>query len=289
VSGIAGLPAGQRRAIVARELEGRGYADIAQELHVSEGAVRGLIFRARDSLRSAAALALPPGLLQRLMGAEATMLTGAPETAVTAKLAAVAVVASVLAGSVTLATPSPDAIHGPATAQAAEIAPERPLRSAAAADPNQARTAPVRVGAEGDDAVRAGRDTSAGRQRGAGGAPASGDGEDGSDDDDDGRGDSRGAPGSGEHHSSDAENDDAATDGTESSGPGSGGSDTESSNSGPGSADDRPDDPSAETEDASESGSGSSSSGPGSGDDLTSGSDDDSGPPPDAVSEPVDD
>ena len=41
----------QRAALVMRELEGRSYAEIAQILDVSVGAVETLIFRARRALR----------------------------------------------------------------------------------------------------------------------------------------------------------------------------------------------------------------------------------------------
>src|SRR5438552_16132292 len=41
----------QRAALVMRELEGRSYADIAEILGVSAGAVETLLFRARRALR----------------------------------------------------------------------------------------------------------------------------------------------------------------------------------------------------------------------------------------------
>lgn len=66
LSGLAALPARQRDAIVLRELEGRGHAEIATRLGLSDGSVRQLIFRARASLRNAAALLVPPGVLERL-------------------------------------------------------------------------------------------------------------------------------------------------------------------------------------------------------------------------------
>ena len=112
VAGITGLPEAQRRAIVAREFEGRGYEDIARELQLSEGAVRGLIFRARGTLRAAAAWALPPQLLSRMLGTESAALGQAPESALAAKLAAMAVAASALAGGTVVvseqASRSPD-------------------------------------------------------------------------------------------------------------------------------------------------------------------------------------
>jgi RNA polymerase sigma factor (sigma-70 family) len=48
------LPFNQRAALVMRELEGRSYAEIADTIGVSVGAVETLIFRARKSMRSKA-------------------------------------------------------------------------------------------------------------------------------------------------------------------------------------------------------------------------------------------
>lgn len=49
--GIADLPASQRRAIRLHELEGKSIADTAEVLRRSPNAVRGLLHRARQSLR----------------------------------------------------------------------------------------------------------------------------------------------------------------------------------------------------------------------------------------------
>lgn len=71
VTQVARLPRRQREALVLREFEGRGHDEIAELLGVSGGAVRQLIHRARGTLRSAAALLVPPGLVERLAGAGA--------------------------------------------------------------------------------------------------------------------------------------------------------------------------------------------------------------------------
>jgi RNA polymerase sigma factor (sigma-70 family) len=70
---IQALPQAQREALVARELEGKGHDEIAESLEVSPGAVRQLIFRARESLRAAAGLLIPMQLLR------AIALSGAAE------------------------------------------------------------------------------------------------------------------------------------------------------------------------------------------------------------------
>jgi len=47
--------AGQRRAILLREWQGLSYAEIADELQLSVGAVEALLFRARRGLTSCSA------------------------------------------------------------------------------------------------------------------------------------------------------------------------------------------------------------------------------------------
>ena len=69
VGAISALPARQRRALVLRELEGRSHAEIARELGLSGGAVRQLIHRARDSVRSGASALVPPALVLRMSAA----------------------------------------------------------------------------------------------------------------------------------------------------------------------------------------------------------------------------
>jgi len=59
---LAALPAMQRHAIVLTAVQGRSHGEAASVMGISDGAVRGLIHRARRSLRSAAAAFMPPGL-----------------------------------------------------------------------------------------------------------------------------------------------------------------------------------------------------------------------------------
>ncbi|MCW2923713.1 MAG: polymerase sigma70 factor [Thermoleophilia bacterium] len=49
-SALERLPEQQRKAIVLRELQGASYAEIADALHTTQGAVESLIFRARRQL-----------------------------------------------------------------------------------------------------------------------------------------------------------------------------------------------------------------------------------------------
>jgi RNA polymerase sigma factor (sigma-70 family) len=53
------LPEQQRKAIVLRELQGASYAEIAEALDTTQGAVESLIFRARRQLASSIRSAAP--------------------------------------------------------------------------------------------------------------------------------------------------------------------------------------------------------------------------------------
>ena len=77
---VQALPDRQRDAIVLRELEGRSYEEIALALGVTDGAVRQLLNRARNSLRAAAAALMPSPLLTRLASSD-------PAEPVTARVA----------------------------------------------------------------------------------------------------------------------------------------------------------------------------------------------------------
>jgi RNA polymerase sigma factor (sigma-70 family) len=68
IAAVKRLPAPQREAIVGRELEGRSHEEIAKSLGTSPGAVRGLIYRARTSLRDGLGLLIPLPLLRAVLG-----------------------------------------------------------------------------------------------------------------------------------------------------------------------------------------------------------------------------
>ena len=85
LTGVAGLPANQREALL-RTAAGHSRAEIAQELDVSEGAVRQLVHRARTALRAAVTVLtpLPFASWAAAMGSDA----GAPTAQRIAELAA---------------------------------------------------------------------------------------------------------------------------------------------------------------------------------------------------------
>jgi RNA polymerase sigma factor (sigma-70 family) len=108
---VQALPERQRDAILLRELEGRSYEEIALALGVTGGAVRQLLNRARNSLRSAAAALTPMPLLTRLASGDSTEpaaarvaemvgMGAAGSGAVMAKLCATALVTGVVVGGV---------------------------------------------------------------------------------------------------------------------------------------------------------------------------------------------
>ncbi len=81
-AGLKALPEQQREALVKRELEGRGHDEIGASLGVSAGAVRGLIYRARATLRDGAGMLIPLPVLRALLSSspaapEATGAAGA--------------------------------------------------------------------------------------------------------------------------------------------------------------------------------------------------------------------
>ena len=63
LAGLATLPQMQREALLRTAVEGATHAQAARDLGVSENALRGLVYRARATLRTAVTAATPPPLL----------------------------------------------------------------------------------------------------------------------------------------------------------------------------------------------------------------------------------
>jgi RNA polymerase sigma factor (sigma-70 family) len=78
---VAALPDLQREAIVLTAVAGHSHEEAASALGVSNGAVRGLLYRARSTLRGAAAALAPPWLIARWPGSAATTGDAAVEVA----------------------------------------------------------------------------------------------------------------------------------------------------------------------------------------------------------------
>ncbi len=81
LSDVAALPTMQRDAILLSAVEGRSHEEVASALGVTSTAARGLIYRARAALRSAAAALTPPWLVQWASGAASRVTPSAARLA----------------------------------------------------------------------------------------------------------------------------------------------------------------------------------------------------------------
>jgi RNA polymerase sigma factor (sigma-70 family) len=133
VAAVRDLPERQRNAIVLQAMEGRSYEEIAEELGVTDGAVRQLLNRARNTLREGAAAVTPTGLLTRIAsgGGEATVaervaqvVAGSGGGALLLKAGATLVVTGAVAGGAATGTlPVPVIGHDDAPKAAAATEP----------------------------------------------------------------------------------------------------------------------------------------------------------------------
>lgn len=129
VADVSQLPVTQRSALVLRELEGRSYADIADQLDTTVPAVKSLLVRARQGLKRArdgrrAAAWLPLPLLSRLVERASTLWEPLAASA-TPKVACAAVVVAgslpMVSGKTPIDQPQPQ--HGPPAVSAIATAP----------------------------------------------------------------------------------------------------------------------------------------------------------------------
>jgi RNA polymerase sigma factor (sigma-70 family) len=206
---VQALPERQRDAILLRELEGRSYEEIAVALGVTDGAVRQLLNRARNSLRAAAAAVTPMPLLTRpalsdsadpvaTRVAEMVGVGAAGSGALVAKVCATALVTGAVVGGVAVA---PDngrdqrrgASVGAEPAQAAEngsagagTGTAVPAPTGSGSDRAGARSDGDRSGRQGGSELAALRDGERSGRRG-GGDDDDGSGERDGDDDRSGR------------------------------------------------------------------------------------------------------
>jgi RNA polymerase sigma factor (sigma-70 family) len=121
LSDVADLPQMQREAILLSAVGGQSHEQVAEVLGVTDGAVRGLLYRARATLRTAAAALTPQPLISWICGggaptadrlAEAAAPVGATGmVAVVAKGAAVAVTAAVVVGGAAVVPLERNASH----------------------------------------------------------------------------------------------------------------------------------------------------------------------------------
>ena len=76
LTSIAALPSRQRAALLAVAVDGRAHADVAQELGLTDGAVRQLVHRARMTLRTGVTAVTPLPLLNMLMASAGDSTVG---------------------------------------------------------------------------------------------------------------------------------------------------------------------------------------------------------------------
>jgi RNA polymerase sigma factor (sigma-70 family) len=217
IAAIQGLPTAQRRAIVQRELEGKGHEEIGQAMQLSSGSVRQLIYRARHSLREAAGAIIPAAVVRAACMPGAGEAVGGLGAAGALKLgiAAVAATGTIVAGA------SIDRHRSDGTAEALQLS--TPQRGAQTDGSKMVGEDHSRGGASGEG-ERRGPDSS----EGSSGKGSSGDGGSGS------SGPGGGGSGIGEsEHSGPGDGG-----GGSNSGPGSGSSGDSGSGSGSGSTDD---------------------------------------------------
>jgi RNA polymerase sigma factor (sigma-70 family) len=156
LAGLAALPELQREVMLGTALEGRSHEEVAGALGLTSGSVRGLIYRARATLRAAAAVLVPgpvvdwalrqhqsargtaPAVYEALAGGGSAGVAG-----VVLKGGAIATVAGALAGTAALITAHP--AHQFPRARVAIASPARHHRSPPA---ERAQSAPgVRLAA----------------------------------------------------------------------------------------------------------------------------------------------
>jgi RNA polymerase sigma factor (sigma-70 family) len=134
---VAALPPMQREAILLSALDGRSHEEVASALGITNGAVRGLLYRARATLRSAAAIFTPQPLLDWASGsasrvaptagrlAELSAGGGGEAGGALLKGAAVAVTTALAAGAVFVPghhRAAPPSAHPHASAAGADLA-----------------------------------------------------------------------------------------------------------------------------------------------------------------------
>jgi len=270
VAAVGALPERQRDALVLRELEGRSYEEIAVKLGVSDGAVRQLLNRARNTLRAGVTAVTPYGLLAGIpAGAETPLVgriaeltaAGAGAGAAAAKLTATALVTGAVVGGVAAVpeegrSSGPEAAVGDAREQARKVGDAAQEATQPAGRAGRRAPATDRPGAGHGDDERAGNGGRRGGDDERRRDDRSGPGSDG----DEPHGDSSG-PGSGDSSGSGGDGDSSGPGSGEGSGSGGGGSGSSGSrDSGSGSSGSGSD-----SSGFSSSGSGTGSSGSGSG------------------------
>lgn len=181
---VAELPQMQRQAIFLTAVDGQTHDEVASTLGITEGALRGLLYRARATLRSAAAALTPPPLLEWAAGGGAAAPTaelaaggGAAGLAgVLLKGAVVAVTAGALAtgASVVAGEKSATRSQRPAQSDGASVSPNAFAPTASGGSLEASPLGSTRLVADRSRAQRRGEDRRDSSKRTARGAHRSG-------------------------------------------------------------------------------------------------------------------
>jgi RNA polymerase sigma factor (sigma-70 family) len=222
LASIAALPSRQRAALLAVAVDGRAHADVAQELGLTDGAVRQLVHRARMTLRTGATAVTPLPFLNMLMssagdstvGRVAEVAAGAGGAGA-ASLSLKAGAAAVLATGA-MVTGAPKVVHvvhpsarAPETAARRAVAPPAAATAAAGATPASVVTTPA--GTSGGSSHRTPAASTSGASHRHRGATSSRHRRHRRDSGDSGSsGASHGRPVTSGHHRGDGDGDDAA-------------------------------------------------------------------------------
>lgn len=145
LAGLAALPEMQREALLRTAVEGDSHQQVARDLGLSEPALRGLVYRARTSLRAAVGALMPPPLLNWALssGARGTTIAerigelglgggSAGVAGMLVKGGAVAVTAGALAGGIGAVRPHRTVTVERSSPRPAQIASSRQPGPAAA-------------------------------------------------------------------------------------------------------------------------------------------------------------
>jgi RNA polymerase sigma factor (sigma-70 family) len=187
---VAALPALQRDAILLSAIDGRSHEEVANALGVTHGAVRGLLYRARTTLRGAAAALTPQPLLAWAAGSAGRVAPAASRIAELSggaggseaggalmKGLAVALTTAAAAGAVVVPLPR-DRAHR-ASSTLADLAGARTGASSVLASSDGHAVAGA-VGSGRVLAIVKGSSAAPTRQRASAGRPLSADGREGS-------------------------------------------------------------------------------------------------------------
>ena len=261
LTSIAALPSRQRTALLAVAVDGRAHSDVAQELGLTDGAVRQLVHRARTTLRGGITAVTPMPVLHLLLAssgdstvARVAEVAAGAGSAGAASVSLKAGAAAVLATGA-LVTGGPQLAHvvrpadkpAAAAASAPTTTASRSARASTIARVTPAVAAPLAAGAATSTPSGTGRSSSSStadhsgrshrqRQRGhsEGKSGSSSSGKHGSSGSDSGhkRGENDGGSGSGTTRGSSGSGRDGGGDDETSSGSGSSGSGSSGSGSG---------------------------------------------------------